>query len=273
MKFITAILISIILALTLNNPSYAGIESLSQAINESGRLRMLSQRLAKTRLLTSMDIQPNRINQQQQESLSTFKNNLDELTRFSHTLTSGREAILTQIKDINAKWKTFNSELSANNQELNIDLLIEQSDQLLSSCEVLVSQLEQIANRRSARWVNLSGRQRMLSQRIAKLYSAITLSHAYQHSYHKYLDSLNTAIIEFEQALQELLASPDNSHFIQHKLGSVLTQWQFSKQGFKALDQGKSTPLVISITTESILRQMNDVTALYEEVDRNKHSR
>jgi hypothetical protein len=68
------------------------------------------------------------------------------------------------------------------------------------------------------------------------------------------------------------MVSSDNSHFVNHKLKKVSTQWKFSKQGFKVLNTGKSTPLVITITTESILNQMNDITALYEEIDHMKNS-
>ncbi|WP_283789581.1 type IV pili methyl-accepting chemotaxis transducer N-terminal domain-containing protein [Bermanella sp. WJH001] len=246
-------------------PSVAEISSLSQAINESGRLRMLSQRMAKAYLLKAMDIQPAKAEQQFTSSFEKFESNLVDLNKFSVELGSPVQ-IEASLSAIQAQWAIYKSELSKQANEDSTANILALSDETLQTCETLVSELEKAAERDSARWVNLSGRQRMLSQRIAKLYSAISLSgdiKSYDHG-------LKQAISEFDQALNELINSPDNTHFVNHKLKKVATQWNFSKQGFKVLDKGSSTPLVISMTTESILKQMNDITALYEEIDRNK---
>ncbi|MGR6870897.1 type IV pili methyl-accepting chemotaxis transducer N-terminal domain-containing protein [Pseudomonas sp. HK3] len=258
----------LVLAFSLSafsTPSFADISSLSQAINESGRLRMLSQRMAKAYLLKTMDIQPEKAEQQFTKSVHKFENNLFDLNTFSKKIGS-YATIETSLQIIKQQWSTYKSELIKKEKQFNIDALLELSDKTLMACETLVSELEKIAKRDSARWVNLSGRQRMLSQRIAKLYSAISLSGDVQ----RYDRLLKITVTEFDHALTELINSPDNTHFVNHKLKKVATQWNFSKQGFKVLDKGSSTPLVISMTTESILRQMNDITALYEEIDQNK---
>ena len=258
----------LILSVTLSAisiPTFAEIESLSQAINESGRLRMLSQRMAKAYLLKAMDVQPAKAEKQYSASLNKFEQNLVDLKVFSQTL-STNTAIEVSLGIIEKEWQVYKSELSKPNTKETASSILALSDRTLMACEELVSQLEKVAQRQSARWVNLSGRQRMLSQRIAKFYSAISLSGETT----TYSPELQKAVEEFEAALNQLLSSPDNTKFVQHKLKKVQTQWNFSKQGFKLLDSGSSTPLVISMTTETILKQMNDITALYEEIDSNK---
>ncbi len=236
-------------------PVHAEINSLSQAINESGRLRMLSQRLAKAYLLKAMDIQPKKVHQQFIESQQIFEKNLAELKIFSQSINNSI-ALKLAIEVIENQWHSYRKLLIKPTKQINAGEVLALSDRTLTACEDLVVLLEQSAQRQSARWVNLSGRQRMLSQRIAKFYSAISLS-----------GNL------FDDALQALIHSPDNTHFLNHKLKKVATQWNFSKQGFKSLNKGESTPLVIFMTTETILNQMNDITALYEAIDnKRKHS-
>jgi len=262
----------LIIALIISSfsiPSFAEINSLSQAINESGRLRMLSQRMAKAYLLKAMDIQPEKAHAQFLSSFNKFESNLKDLTEFSSIHLGSPAAIDATIKGIEVQWYQYKTELNKGANEFSAQNILALSDNTLMACEALVKELETTAERNSARWVNISGRQRMLSQRIAKLYSAISLS----GDIARYDSGLKQAIYEFEVALDELMSSPDNTHFVNHKLKKVATQWKFSKQGFKILDKGNSTPLVISMTTESILKQMNDITALYEEIDKKKKQR
>ena len=250
-------------------PAQAEISNLSQAINESGRLRMLTQRMAKAYLLKALDIQPEVTQQQFTKSVVKFEKNINQLKIFSDILQNSIELHET-ISEIEARWgiykKTLMLKLNDYSVSYSAQQILEQSDLTLMACEKLVIQLENTAKRQSAHWVNLSGRQRMLSQRIAKLYTAISISGDKQ----LYDKGLKKAVYEFDLALKELTRSPDNTHFVNHKLKKVATQWNFSKQGFRVLNEGVSTPLVIFMTTENILKQMNDITALYEDIDNRK---
>ena len=226
---------------------------------------MLSQRIAKAYLLKTMDVQPEKADKQYYASLKKFEQNLSDLKAFNSENHSSASVEIS-LSIIEKQWLTYKTELEKPIKQEAVFNILALSDKTLSACEELVKQLENIAQRQSAKWVNISGRQRMLSQRIAKFYSAISLEGINAD----YDAGLQLAIEQFESALQQLIASPDNTHFVNHKLRKVQTQWNFSKQGFKQLTKGASTPLVIFMTTESILRQMNDITALYEEIDSNK---
>lgn len=252
---------TLIIASLFSGNSVADINTHSQAINESGRLRMLTQRMAKAYFLVAMDVQPNKSKAQLTESIATFDENLAQLKSFSAN--QGIESQLNaNISDIDKQWDLYKKQINGVISTNNAASVLLASDQTLAACEALVNKLEQITQRESTKLVNIAGRQRMLSQRIAKIYTAISIG-GHQPNYD---ESLAQAIAEFDTGLKQLLANPSNSHFLLHKLKKVASQWEFSKQGFKALSQGNTAPLVISMTTESILNQMNDITALYEDM-------
>lgn len=259
---IRVFILSIVLVFS-SLPSFAAVDNVSQAINESGRLRMLSQRIAKSYILLGLDIQPEKTQQQFTSSKTKFESNLLELKKFAQSI--NQLDIVNNIEIIEQHWSTYSQIFIQPFAEQKTADLLAQSDITLMACETVVKQFQELSTTSSARLVNISGRQRMLSQRIAKFYAAMSLSIYNQ----QYTADLQQAVNEFELALTELQESKDNTHFVNHKLQKVATQWNFSKQGFKVLSNGSSTPLVIAMTTETILKQMNDITALYEEIDKN----
>jgi nitrate/nitrite-specific signal transduction histidine kinase len=250
-----------VLLIIFSMPTCAQINSLSQAINESGRLRMLSQRIAKAYILSQLDIQPDKAQQQFEQSSLLFKSNILQLKQFNSSI--NQPTINSYIENIEQIWRSYSGAFNQpfDGQALSNILML--SDATMLASEDLVIQFQAVSNTNSAHLVSIAGRQRMLSQRIAKLYSAMSLSdHDPQLS-----SELLEAISEFDTALNQLIQSKRNTHFISYKLKQVSAQWNFSKQGFKSQHNGNSTPLVIAVTTESILQQMDDITGLYEEID------
>jgi FKBP-type peptidyl-prolyl cis-trans isomerase (trigger factor) len=140
--------------------------------------------------------------------------------------------------------------------------LLELSDQLLAQSEQVVQLLERHSGGQSARLVNRSGRQRMLSQRIAKLYLAM--------SWHLPVagleQSFNQAVEEFDQALQELQQARQNTPAIAKGLQQAEAQWRFTRVGFKLSADSRFVPTVIATTSETLLWQMHELTNQYEGV-------
>lgn len=138
------------------------------------------------------------------------------------------------------------------------------SDQLLAQSEKVVQLIQQQSGKKSAQLVNRSGRQRMLSQRIAKLY----LARSWRLPEADLEQKFQQAVDEFDTALSELKNAPLNTPEINAALRKVEAQWSFSRAGFRLSDDSRYVPTVITTTTETLLKQMNELTSDYEALMR-----
>ena len=57
-----------------------------------------------------------------------------------------------------------------------------------------------------------------------------------------------------------------NTEELKLALIKVRNQWRFSQSGFRLGDDDRYVPTVITVTTDSILRKMNDITGQYAKV-------
>ncbi len=58
-----------------------------------------------------------------------------------------------------------------------------------------------------------------------------------------------------------------NTVDLRQALKKVEAQWQFSNTGFEQLEDGNYVPHVISVTTTGMLKRMDAITHLYEDLD------
>lgn len=138
-------------------------------MNLSGMQRMLSQRIAKSYLMIGAEVRSEQALQQLDQSVARFENNYQALAEYAPSAEIG--AALEQVGE---SWQHYRElALSRPTREQAV-LLLALSDQLLAQSEALVQLIEAHTGSAGARLVNRSGRQRMLSQRIAKLYLALS---------------------------------------------------------------------------------------------------
>jgi hypothetical protein len=255
-------LFGLLLALVLSVPggeALAQITDLNVAINKAGRQRMLSQRMAKAYFQIGQQVEVERSKKILDGSISTFDRQLVELKGFAPT----PEIKETYLK-LEQSWLAYKDLLvGATPSQPNGRKVLELSEQVLALAHQGTVQLEKKSGTTAGRLVNISGRQRMLSQRMAKFYQAIAWGVGSDNS----PAELEKARKEFAAAHQELASAPSNTPQIKDSLELVRQQWMFFEN---ALNQkagpDKRPQTAVATTSERILEEMETVVAQYEKL-------
>lgn len=237
-------------------PAWAAIDD-AEAMNLSGMQRMLSQRIAKSYLMIGAEVRSDQALQQLDQSVARFENNYQALAEYAPSA-----EIRAALEQVGESWQRYRELALSRPTREQAPLLLQLSDQLLVQSEALVQLIEAHTGGAGARLINRSGRQRMLSQRIAKLYLALS----WQLPVEGLEQQLQQAISEFEAAQQELLGAEQNTPQIAAALQKVEAQWRFARAGFQLSADARYVPTVITTTTETLLWQMNELTSAYAAV-------
>lgn len=252
-----------LLALTLglaSLPCWASISD-AEAMNLSGMQRMLSQRIAKSYLMIGIQVRSEQAIEQLDQSVARFESNFMALSEYAPS-----KAIGNALTQVGHTWQAYRELALSRPEREQATQLLQLSDQLLEQSETVVRLIEAHTGSADARLVNRSGRQRMLSQRIAKLYLALS----WKLPIAELPQQLQQATNEFEAAQQELLGAEQNTPQIAAALKKVDAQWRFARAGFSLSTDAHYVPTVIATTTETLLKQMNELTSAYEQVMRQK---
>lgn len=245
--------------LCLSAGAEAQITDLNAAINKAGRERMLSQRMAKAYFQLGQQVDTERSRRILDQSVAVFDRQLVELKNYAPT---------PEIKDTYQKlekaWLAYKDALlgSAPSPQQGRQVL-QLSEQLLGLAHQGTVQLEKHAGSNTGHLLNLAGRQRMLSQRMAKFYQAQSWGVGDTSG----AAELDKARREFAGSLQELAAAPAMTPAIRDGLELVRQQWFFFDH---ALNQKGSADrraqAAVATTSERILEEMETVVGLIEKL-------
>ncbi|MBI5329033.1 MAG: type IV pili methyl-accepting chemotaxis transducer N-terminal domain-containing protein [Betaproteobacteria bacterium] len=240
--------------------SWGAVSDIQDAINKAGRMRMLSQRMAKAYCQSGLGIVPEKSRKILDASMQLYREHLAELKTYAPT-----PDVRSTYEELEKVWRQYEQVLSGNPHLANAKKIAGLSEEALSLAHLATTQLELQAGTSVGRLINIAGRQRMLSQRLAKFY----MFRQWGISSPEMTQQAQLAQREFISAMQALSRAPENTDKIKSELELAKTQWLFFEQAL--LQQGGGSQDIafatdVATTSERILEVMDRTTGLYSKL-------
>ncbi|MDQ6978902.1 MAG: type IV pili methyl-accepting chemotaxis transducer N-terminal domain-containing protein [Mariprofundaceae bacterium] len=233
--------------------------SLPDAINIAGKQRMLSQRMVSFYAMLGLNVNVDDSKNKLQAAVSLFDTQVSQLQHIAgvdHALSfSYKESISTE-------WAKVRQLAGLTPTKKRAAQLRQLADVLLVKSNDFVLQLEDVSGSSQGKLVNLAGRQRMLSQRIAGMY----MENVWEVSVENITAKKERAQHEFDEALQQLQETAENTTEITKLLGLVAGQWHAFTAINKLKNKAYAQPAMVAQAADSILELMNTVTGLYAKL-------
>ncbi|MBT9492966.1 MAG: type IV pili methyl-accepting chemotaxis transducer N-terminal domain-containing protein [Paucibacter sp.] len=223
----------------------------AEALNLAGQQRMLSQRLVKLLAQRAAGIEVRRAKVLQDESRARVDANL---ARLRHLVTA------EQLVPLDAGWLRLRDLLVGKADAGVLQRADAAADALLQLSEDLAAQIENSSGGagKPLRLVNLCGRQRMLSQRLAKDALLADLLAGREPAL------IAAGLEQFESGLKELEAAPLTNAEIQQSLAAVREEWRRLLRSLRDV-QGPEAAAGLARSSELLLTHLDGLTGQYQQ--------
>ena len=250
---------------------------LAVQINLSGKQRMLTQKMSKEAFLVALKVSPEKNRENLKKTMALFERTLIGLKKGDkglHLAVAPNAKIAAQLDKVMALWKGFKplvARVAAGQADMaTLKEIAKKNLPLLAEMNRAVKMFEKVAGADTAELavvINLSGRQRMLTQKMTKEFLLIALKIDPQAN----RNNLNKTMALFDRTLKGLLDGDPGQDLpgtkdpkIRAQLKKVMALWA----DFAPLLKKAATPETLAAVAEKnlpLLAEMNRAVKMYEE--------
>ena len=230
------------------------IKSAEEAVNIAGKQRMYTQRMLKDYAMVGMNNTFGDPGEDLKKTMDAFSDHLASLKSYTK-----ESEIKKSLEKVESLWKPIQKELQETPSAEKAPKLQEDLEKLLKASDEATKLFAKASGKEAGEMVNIAGRQRMLSQRMASLY----MLKVWGVEDPKFKTKLNDTLTLFKTSLQKLETSSLNNDETKVLLAKVKRSFMF----FEMMNRSKSkfVPTLIYKKSNDILKNMDSVTQLYTQ--------
>jgi len=228
------------------------IKSMGDAVNMAGKQRMFTQRMLKDYAMVGMQNTFGNPSEDLINIMNEFHTNLGMLKKYTKS-----DETKKNLENVSTLWEPISKTLEAVPTKDAVGKLQEDLDLLLKAADDATKSFAKESGKASGEVVDMAGRQRMLSQKMASLY----MLKVWGIEDPQFKVKLDEAMGLFKTSLAELEKSSLNTEEITALLAKVKRSFMFFEMMGRS--SSKFVPTLIYKKSNDILKNMNSATQAY----------
>ena len=188
---------------------HININNMSEAINYCGKTRMLSMRIANLYGVLVLQNYPADKKQKAKEQLEYAMSNMDEIYNALIVFSpiNNNPELKQKVKLSQDNWLQLKKRLSEKPTKKGFLEVLDNSDSLLRKNDTMTRYLEEQTSDNKSKFINIAGRQRMYSMKLARDYLAASMDIDKERRMGLMLETVNI----FDSAMLALEGAPNNT--------------------------------------------------------------